>query len=76
VEINELLVPFGKHVCMPMSAKCSACPVEDRVAHVGKLLQADTGQRGSNLLDQIAQAPGSSENRSTSVLMKRLVTSQ
>jgi endonuclease-3 len=27
VEINRLLVPFGKHVCTGVSPKCSTCPV-------------------------------------------------
>jgi endonuclease-3 len=27
VEINELLVPFGKHVCTGRAPKCSTCPV-------------------------------------------------
>jgi endonuclease-3 len=29
VEINALLVPFGKHICTPLSPKCSVCPVLD-----------------------------------------------
>ena len=27
VEINALLVPFGKHICTAQSPKCSTCPV-------------------------------------------------
>ncbi|HEX2205911.1 MAG TPA: endonuclease III [Longimicrobium sp.] len=27
VEINELLVPFGKHVCTGRAPKCSTCPL-------------------------------------------------
>ena len=27
VEINALLVPFGKHVCTGTSPKCSTCPL-------------------------------------------------
>jgi endonuclease III len=27
VEINRLLVPFGKHVCTGRLPKCSSCPV-------------------------------------------------
>jgi endonuclease-3 len=27
IEINRLLVPFGKHICTPTSPKCSTCPV-------------------------------------------------
>ncbi len=29
VEINALLVPFGKHICTPQRPKCSTCPVLD-----------------------------------------------
>jgi endonuclease-3 len=29
VEINALLVPFGKHVCTPVGPKCSMCPLLD-----------------------------------------------
>lgn len=29
VEINALLVPFGKHICTPIGPKCSTCPVLD-----------------------------------------------
>lgn len=29
VEINALLVPFGKHVCTPIGPKCSTCPLLD-----------------------------------------------
>jgi endonuclease-3 len=29
VEINALLVPFGKHICTPVGPKCSACPLLD-----------------------------------------------
>jgi endonuclease-3 len=35
VEINELLVPFGKHVCTGASPKCSACPLLDMCRQVG-----------------------------------------
>jgi endonuclease-3 len=35
VEINELLVPFGKHVCTGVSPKCSACPVLSMCRQVG-----------------------------------------
>ena len=27
VEINGLLVPFGKNICTPMAPKCSTCPL-------------------------------------------------
>jgi endonuclease-3 len=29
VEINALLVPFGKNVCTPVGPKCSTCPLLD-----------------------------------------------
>jgi endonuclease-3 len=35
VEINKLLVPFGKHVCTGVLPKCSTCPVLDMCRQVG-----------------------------------------
>ena len=35
IEINRLLVPFGKHVCTGRLPRCSECPVEDRCRQVG-----------------------------------------
>jgi endonuclease-3 len=35
VEINALLVPFGKHICTGRLPKCSSCPVRDVCARVG-----------------------------------------
>lgn len=35
VEINKLLVPFGKHVCTGKAPKCSTCPLFDMCARVG-----------------------------------------
>jgi len=35
VEINRLLVPFGKHVCTGARPKCSTCPVLDMCQQVG-----------------------------------------
>jgi endonuclease-3 len=35
VEINALLVPFGKHICTPLSPRCSSCPVLDMCQQVG-----------------------------------------
>jgi endonuclease-3 len=35
VEINELLVPFGKHICTGKLPKCSTCPVLDMCEQVG-----------------------------------------
>jgi endonuclease-3 len=35
VEINRLLVPFGKHVCTGTLPRCSTCPVLDMCRQVG-----------------------------------------
>lgn len=35
VEINRLLVPFGKHICTGSLPKCSVCPVLDMCRQVG-----------------------------------------
>ena len=35
VEINRLLVPFGKHVCTGVRPKCSTCPVLAMCRQVG-----------------------------------------
>ena len=35
VEINRLLVPFGKHICTGVAPKCSTCPVLDMCRQVG-----------------------------------------
>jgi endonuclease III len=35
VEINRLLVPFGKHICTGTLPKCSTCPVLDMCRQVG-----------------------------------------
>jgi endonuclease-3 len=35
VTINELLVPFGKHICTPTSPKCSTCPLLEMCQQVG-----------------------------------------
>jgi endonuclease-3 len=35
VEINRLLVPFGKHVCTGRLPKCSVCPVLEYCRQVG-----------------------------------------
>jgi endonuclease-3 len=35
VEINSLLVPFGKHICTGNLPHCSACPVLDMCRQVG-----------------------------------------
>ena len=35
VEINRLLVPFGKHICTGKLPRCSTCPVLDMCQQVG-----------------------------------------
>ena len=35
IDINRLLVPFGKHICTGNMPKCSACPVLDMCQQVG-----------------------------------------
>lgn len=35
VEINQLLVPFGKHICTGALPRCSSCPVLDMCQQVG-----------------------------------------
>ncbi len=35
VEINRLLVPFGKHICTGVRPKCSTCPVLEMCRQVG-----------------------------------------
>jgi endonuclease-3 len=35
IEINRLLVPFGKHICTGKLPKCSTCPVLEQCQQVG-----------------------------------------
>jgi endonuclease-3 len=35
IAINQLLVPFGKHICRGKYPKCSICPLEAMCAQVG-----------------------------------------
>jgi endonuclease III len=35
IEINQLLVPFGKHVCTAARPRCSTCPVLEMCKQVG-----------------------------------------
>ncbi len=35
IEINRLLVPFGKHICTGQQPHCSTCPVLDMCQQVG-----------------------------------------
>lgn len=38
IEINALLVPFGKHICTGTRPKCSTCPVLEMCRQVGVTL--------------------------------------
>jgi len=35
IEINRLLVPFGKHICTGVRPRCSTCPVLEYCRQVG-----------------------------------------
>lgn len=35
IEINALLVPFGKHICTGTAPRCSTCPLRDMCPRVG-----------------------------------------
>jgi endonuclease III len=35
IEINRLLVPFGKHICTGKLPRCSTCPVLEMCQQVG-----------------------------------------
>lgn len=35
IDINRLLVPFGKHICTGTKPRCSTCPVRDMCRQVG-----------------------------------------
>ena len=35
VEINAILVPFGKHICTGIRPKCSTCPLLEMCQQVG-----------------------------------------
>jgi endonuclease-3 len=35
VDINRLLVPFGKHICTGVRPRCSSCPVLDMCQQIG-----------------------------------------
>ena len=39
LELNRLLVPFGKHVCTANRPKCGVCLVRDRCKQVGVLVE-------------------------------------
>lgn len=35
IEINRILVPFGKHICGANKPKCSHCPIKDMCPKIG-----------------------------------------
>jgi endonuclease III len=35
IELNSLLVPFGKHICTGRMPRCSTCPVLEMCRQVG-----------------------------------------
>lgn len=35
IDLNRLLVPFGKHICTGRLPRCSSCPVSDMCARAG-----------------------------------------
>ena len=35
IDINDLLVTFGQHVCHPTSPRCSTCPLGERCPRIG-----------------------------------------
>jgi endonuclease-3 len=35
IDINALLVPFGKHICTPIRPWCSTCPIFDQCPRIG-----------------------------------------
>jgi endonuclease-3 len=37
LDLNRLLVSFGQHTCVPLSPRCSACPLEERCPRIGVL---------------------------------------
>ena len=32
---NDLLVSFGQHICVPVSPKCSQCPLREMCPRIG-----------------------------------------
>lgn len=40
IELNSLLVPFGKHICKGSLPRCSTCPVADTCQRVGVVRHA------------------------------------
>jgi endonuclease-3 len=37
LDLNRLLVSFGQHTCVPLSPRCSACPIEEHCPRIGVL---------------------------------------
>jgi endonuclease-3 len=37
LDLNRLLVSFGQHTCVPLSPRCTACPIEQRCPRIGVL---------------------------------------
>lgn len=35
IEFNDLLVPFGQNICLPVSPRCSVCPIFEFCQRVG-----------------------------------------
>jgi len=35
LDLNRLLVSFGQHTCVPLSPRCSRCPIEERCPRIG-----------------------------------------
>jgi endonuclease III len=35
IEINRLLVPFGKHICTPRLPHCTTCPIQEMCPQIG-----------------------------------------
>jgi endonuclease-3 len=43
LDLNRLLVPFGKHICRPVAPRCETCPLADMCARVGVTPTARNG---------------------------------
>jgi endonuclease-3 len=35
IELNDLLVSFGQNLCLPISPRCSTCPLSDACPRIG-----------------------------------------
>jgi len=56
IEINERLVPFGKHICTGISPKCLTCPLLDICRQIG-VTQSSNDIRQKNRMEQRSQDP-------------------